>query len=185
MSADKPLSVFEGPPRKHVLLLSCMDTRLLDNTVHFMDSLNLQNRYDHLIFAGAAMGAGHLKSPTDEDDVELAWKHVFFHHLKVAIDDLHREIKDIFLLEHLDCGAYKKLHPKTKVKEEYNTETVVARLAKFHRTEAFAFAKVIDAYCQKQAKKKEDWQGIRVHSLLMDLRGRVTDLDVDETDPGC
>jgi carbonic anhydrase len=179
------LSVFNDPPRSHVLLLSCMDTRLLDNTIHFMDSLNLQNRYDHVIFAGAAMGAGKLKSPTDQKDVELEWRHVFFHHLSAAIDDLKREIKDIFLLEHLDCGAYKKLHPNPKTKKHYDRETVVANLAHFHREEAFAFAAEIDAFCQKQAKKKEAWKDIHVHSLLMDLRGRVTDLDCGELQPCC
>ena len=33
-------------PRKHVLLLTCMDVRLIDNTVTYMNSLNLTNRYD-------------------------------------------------------------------------------------------------------------------------------------------
>jgi hypothetical protein len=91
--------------------------RLLDNTVTFMNRLNLQNRYDHLILAGAAMGARQLE--TDVGKAKLPWKGVFFDHLTAAIDVLHREIKDIFLLEHFDCGAYKYLHPVSQVREEY------------------------------------------------------------------
>ncbi len=44
------------PPRKMLLLLSRMDARLLDDTVSFMDRYNLTNRYDHVVFAGAALG---------------------------------------------------------------------------------------------------------------------------------
>ena len=44
------------PPRKNVLLLSCMDLRLIDDLVPFMDGDNLTNRYDQLVFAGAALG---------------------------------------------------------------------------------------------------------------------------------
>lgn len=175
------LSVFNDPPRKHVLLLSCMDTRLLDNTVHFMNSLNLQNRYDHVILAGAAMGARRLCSPINKPKQAVGWNKVFFDHLVAAIDLLGREVKDIFLLEHLDCGAYKELHPLPVVKDKYKAETVVANLAHFHREEAFAFAAEVEAFCQKQAKKKKAWKDIHVHSLLMDLRGSVTDLDCAET----
>lgn len=41
-------SVFDDPPRKNALLLSCMDQRLLDETVQFMNELNLHNRYDQV-----------------------------------------------------------------------------------------------------------------------------------------
>lgn len=44
-------SVFDDPPRKHVMLLSCMDQRLLDETVRFMNALNLHNRYDQVALA--------------------------------------------------------------------------------------------------------------------------------------
>lgn len=43
-------------PRKNVLLLSCMDLRLIDDICEFMEGDNLANRYDQLVFAGAAAG---------------------------------------------------------------------------------------------------------------------------------
>ena len=41
---------------QNVLLLSCMDLRLLDEIVAYMDGRNLTDRYDHVILAGAAWG---------------------------------------------------------------------------------------------------------------------------------
>jgi hypothetical protein len=111
-----------------VLLLTCMDLRLLDNIARFMNELNLQNRYDQVIFAGAAMGAGQVKSKVSGSPKKLPWKNVFFDHLATAINELKREIKDIILLEHLDCGAYKKLHPDPIVREQYTDENDMSQL---------------------------------------------------------
>jgi hypothetical protein len=170
-------SVYDDPPRRQVLLLSCMDQRLLDNTVNFMNRLNLQNRYDHLILAGAAMGALQLKSIPEPQGPALPWKAIFFDQLKAAIDDLRRDIKDIFLLEHLDCGAYKYLHPVSDIKERYKKQRDLSKLVKFHRVEARQFANEVRAFCKHQQTVAGDaWKGIRVRCLLMDLVGHVIDL---------
>jgi hypothetical protein len=170
-------SPFRNPPRKNVLLLTCMDQRLLDNTVEFMNELNLQNRYDHVIFAGAAMGARRLGSPLGRKNPPPApWKEVFFDHLLGAINLLHRPIKDIFLLEHLDCGAYKYLHPDKAIAGEYRRCTKLSGLAKYHRDEAREFAREIRQFCEEQAESAlhpDAWQGIRVRCFLMDLLGKV------------
>ena len=80
-----------------VLLLSCMDYRLVDETERFMSGKGLQNKYDHIVLAGASLGAVTPKFP--------AWNTTFWEHLKVAID-LHH-IKKVMVLDHRDCGAYK------------------------------------------------------------------------------
>ena len=101
-------------PRKHVLVLTCMDLRLLDDTVSFMDQYNLANRYDQIVFAGSALGVLRLSSPSVNDhsqSTRSVWKDVLFHHLQIAIDVLDRTVKDIFILEHRDCGAYEHYHP--------------------------------------------------------------------------
>jgi hypothetical protein len=186
MKAAEPLAlstavdtIFVNPPRKHVFLLSCMDQRLLDNIVHFMNKLNLQNRYDHLTFAGAAMGALHGESPWKTPGA-VKWKEVFFDHLTTAINSLKREIRDIILLEHLDCGAYKVLHSKADVKEQYDAETDVRKLVHFHSKEAWAFKQLVDQYCLDMVTHaktpefaRENWKKMRVHCLYMDLVGEV------------
>lgn len=173
-------SVYEEPPRKHVLLLSCMDQRLLDDTVKFMNGLNLHNRYDQLTLAGAAMGARLMPGPTP------LWKPVFFTHLAEAINTLHRDIHDIFLLEHLDCGAYKYLHPDPTVKEDYYQDsTNLSNLHPYHYKEASLFAEEIEHFCEKQREaaecdpdiRVEDWENIRVRLFLMDLLGKVWEFD--------
>mgnify|MGYP001554032745 CR=1 FL=1 len=44
------------PARKNALLVSCMDLRLIDNIVKFMEHDNMTNRYDQYIAAGTALG---------------------------------------------------------------------------------------------------------------------------------
>jgi hypothetical protein len=110
-------------PRKNVFLLTCMDLRFLDDVVRFMERHNLQNRYDHVVFAGASLGVlkgnsplSILDSPVHRADADhpSSWKAVFFDHIAVAINKLHRDISDIAILEHEDCGAYHLFLPDTK-----------------------------------------------------------------------
>ena len=79
------------------VLLSCMDYRLTAKTTEYMASRGLAGKYDHLILAGASLGAVTLKFPD--------WGHTFRQHLQVAID-LHH-IHQVVILDHRDCGAYK------------------------------------------------------------------------------
>ena len=59
------------------LLLSCMDYRLVDETERYMSGRGLRDKYDHVILAGAALGAITDKFP--------AWNQTFWQHLDVAI----------------------------------------------------------------------------------------------------
>jgi carbonic anhydrase len=81
------------------LLLSCMDYRLVDDTEKYMSSRGLRDKYDHVILAGASLGATSDKKP--------AWNQTFWEHLDVAIA-LHH-IEKVIVLDHRDCGAYKVL----------------------------------------------------------------------------
>ena len=81
------------------LLLSCMDYRLVDETERYMSGRGLRNKYDHVILAGASIGAVTDKYP--------AWNQTFWEHLEVAIQ-LH-QIHQVIVMDHRDCGAYKVL----------------------------------------------------------------------------
>lgn len=80
-----------------VLLLSCMDYRLVESTGEFMHGKGLSHKYDHIVLAGASLGAVTNKF--------LCWNSTFWEHLDVAIS-LHH-IKKVMVLDHRDCGAYK------------------------------------------------------------------------------
>lgn len=150
-----PQSLLDDPPLKSVLLLTCMDLRLMDNIVHFMDRMNLQNRYDHLTLAGSSMGANrlHANVPANGGSIDLPWSAVFFQHLVTAIEGLGREIGDIFLLEHLDCGAYKALHPCPDAACAYKTDTTFRRSVQtaMHAYEACAFEAEVRKFCDMRA----------------------------------
>ncbi len=147
------VSVFDDPPRKNVLLLSCMDQRLLDDTVRFMNLLNLHNRYDQVALAGGAMGA--LQLPDPNLPVRQRWQGVFELHLERAINVLHRPIKDVFLLDHLDCGAYKYLHPVPQVQAEYRGANL-EQMISLHQIELSNFASKVKQFIADQRQLAEE-----------------------------
>lgn len=79
------------------LLLSCMDFRLIDDIVRYMDGRGLTNNYDHVILAGAALGV--------LTETNVSWGQTFWDHVDVALK-LHH-IKKVMVMDHRDCGAYK------------------------------------------------------------------------------
>lgn len=90
-----------------VLLLSCMDYRLINDLATFMDSRGLQGNYDQVILAGASLGVLTTKMPD--------WGRTFWEHLDTAIQ-LH-QIKKVMVVDHRDCGAYKLLLGDAAVKD--------------------------------------------------------------------
>ncbi len=128
------------------LLLSCMDYRLVDYTLHYMVGRGLRDKYDHVVLAGASLGAITDKYPE--------WNKTFWDHLGLAIK-LH-SIHKVMVLDHRDCGAYKLI-----LGEECcnNRE----RETKAHRTQLQSLGKSI-------SKKYSD---LEVELLLMDLNGVV------------
>jgi hypothetical protein len=147
------------PARGPVLLLSCMDLRLLDEVVQFMDHDGLTNRYDHVILAGAALGALGAGQTAFEH-----WHKTFMEHLQAAYE-LHH-IKDVYILEHRDCGAYRKFLGTDGV---FNDDEAAEEEA-CHRKYADQLKAKIDEWATKAGAK------LLVKSFLMDLRGRVTPL---------
>lgn len=81
------------------LLLTCMDYRLTGEVCEWMDGRGLSEDYDHVVLAGAALGATTDKYP--------AWSAAFWDHLGLAVK-LHK-IKRVIVLDHRDCGAYKQI----------------------------------------------------------------------------
>jgi carbonic anhydrase len=160
-----------APPRGNVLLLSCMDLRLTDNIVHFMNHDNLENRYDHVIFAGAALGALGAPGAVDEHGNSIEhefcqWKRVFFQHLGAAIA-LHK-VEDIYILEHRNCGAYTKVFHVCK---DFNDSPAQQRQeAECH----LKYVKRLEDEIDRWAKDQTPRPKLRVHKFLMGLRGEVT-----------
>lgn len=128
------------------LLLSCMDYRLVDDTEKWMSEKNMKNKYDHVILAGASLGAITDKYPD--------WGKTFWGHLDVAIK-LHN-IHKVVLLDHRDCGAYKVILGEDFGKSAEKETTVHARTLR----------KLREAILKKYEK-------LEVEMGLMDLDGKV------------
>ncbi|ARU05976.1 hypothetical protein CCO03_16030 [Comamonas serinivorans] len=91
-------------PRAHAatteaLLLSCMDFRLMDDIERYMHARGLREKYDHIVLAGASLGAVTDRFP--------AWNKTFWDHLGLAIQ-LH-QIERVIVIDHRDCGAYRMI----------------------------------------------------------------------------
>lgn len=110
------------------LLLSCMDFRLIDDMVRYMDGRGMTDKYDHVILAGASLGALTDKYP--------AWGKTFFEHVEVAVK-LHK-IKKVVVIDHRDCGAYKVILGPDAVKDP---DTELAS----HKTQLFALRDTLKA----------------------------------------
>ena len=128
------------------LLLSCMDFRLVNQTARYMHSRKLTDKYDHIVLAGAALGA--------VTDTFPAWKQTFWDHIGVAID-LHK-IHKVMLLDHRDCGAYKVILGEDFAKDPPK-ETAI------HATQLRRLGKMI----------QEKYPALTVELLLMALDGTV------------
>jgi len=148
-----------APARGPVLLLSCMDPRLLDEVVQFMTHDNLTNRYDHVVLAGAALGALGGNQPK-----YAHWRQTFFDHLGAACE-LH-QITDVYIIEHRGCGAYSKVF---KVASEFGESPQEQKdEAECHRVYVEQLAAEIKIWGQ------EHDVALQVKGFLMDLRGKVS-----------
>jgi carbonic anhydrase len=131
------------------LLLSCMDFRLMDDIERYMSGRGLRDKYDHVVLAGASLGAVTDKFP--------AWNKTFWEHLGIAIQ-LHH-IKKVIVMDHRDCGAYKVILGPEHAKDPATEKTAhAAQLGKL------------------KAMIKEKHPALEVEMLLMGLDGKVEKL---------
>lgn len=129
-----------------ILLLTCMDFRLMDSVEHYMADRGLTHKYDHIVLAGASLGALTDKYP--------AWSRTFWDHLAVALQ-LH-DVKKVVVMDHRDCGAYKAILGEDLAPDP-------AREADVHRDHLDRLAAAI----------KDKHPALQVETLLMALDGSV------------
>lgn len=95
------------------IVLSCIDHRCTDDVVTVMPQIMAEGdggvcdelareKYDHLALPGASLGVMQRTFP--------AWGEAFWQQLALALV-LHPKIRTLVVLDHMDCGAYKRLLP--------------------------------------------------------------------------
>jgi carbonic anhydrase len=83
-----------------VLVLGCIDPRYANSLAWYLThTQELKGDYDLFTLAGAALGVLQNQFPH--------WGQTFHDHVGLAIA-LH-DIQEIWVFDHMDCGAYKKL----------------------------------------------------------------------------
>lgn len=106
-----------------VLLLTCMDYRYAHRITQVMDGLDLRQKYDVFVLAGAAAGSNQV----------TGWRETLISHIRTARQIGH-PIERLVVLEHRDCGAYKhffQLHwdqvtpPKEQAKHQEQIDIFV------------------------------------------------------------
>ena len=81
------------------IVITCMDFRLLDHARNYLIKKGYEHAYDHFVLAGVSLG--FLQNHN------VCWGHSLIDHIKMS-QKLH-DTKEVILIDHMDCGAYKTL----------------------------------------------------------------------------
>lgn len=130
-------------------VISCMDFRLLDDIVLFLNDKGYHNNYDQFIIAGSSLGFNQEKHPSWRQSCEM--------HLDIA-KQLH-QVREIICIDHLACGAYRMLYPWLNLEEE--REYHIKNLKRFEIT------------------MKEKYPEMKISLYIMDLDGDCEQIPTD------
>ena len=137
------------------LVLNCMDFRLVDDVVKNMDDIGLNNNYDNIVLAGGSL---HLVCDKHSDDkpCELHdhFNYYFFKHIDLAIS-LH-DIKKVIIIEHEDCGAYKKIYGEDIYKKD---------MVAYHKNNFTLIDKMI--------RDNDKYKNLDTEYYIMNLEGHI------------
>lgn len=180
-------------PRKFGLVIGCVDCRLLDDLVRFLDHDNLTNRYYQATFAGCAIGLTakapvyHPRhdgggSPVGPPLDFSKWKDALLDHLRLVLKLTGGDLTDVYIVEHTDCGAYREF-----LGTNYYADPTAPRLKDEREAHAFYARALADELAEwfrtDEAKALGAELGLGtdgallaaplVRGFLMDLRGGV------------
>jgi carbonic anhydrase len=149
LSLVLPGGMTQAAGKTEALLLSCMDYRLLDEIERYMSVQELRDKYDHVILAGASLGAVTDKYP--------AWNQTFWAHLDLAVR-LH-QVHKVIALDHRDCGAYQLILGEDFYKNRAKETAIHTENLKELRKEIH-----------------EKYPKLEVELLLMDTDGKIEEI---------
>jgi len=115
------------------LVLTCIDFRLIEAAVTYLNSQDYEYQYDEFILAGASLG--YNTSLNVVNSQFSGWDKVLENHIDISYA-LHT-IKEIIVIDHMDCGAYKaQLNggPKNTIEKYQEVKYHIENLNKFRNT---------------------------------------------------
>ena len=128
------------------LAITCIDYRLVDDTVRFFDGQKLTNDYDQVSLAGASLAAVSDKFPQSNA--------AFWNHIGIA-KQLHH-IKKVIVVDHRDCGTFKVAYGKD-----------------YKGTGAAELAQHKQVMTQVKAKLAKEYPDLASEFYLMDVSGKT------------
>lgn len=136
-----------------MLVISCMDLRMVTETITMLNNNGYRGQYDLVSIAGSSLSVGlenrdHLSS--DCKCQLSAWKESICSHVDLA-GKLHGA-QEVWFIDHEDCGAYSHYYGDKTVSEEKQHKNVLGRMPKY-------------------------FPNIKVRTFWMGLDGTVLELD--------
>jgi len=132
-----------------VVVLTCMDHRLVHHVAGILNARGLQGRWDQLVLAGASLGVTQTLHPE--------WGQTFWTHLALSMD-LHA-VHTLIIVDHMHCGAAHLLFPDTR--HDRAAERAV------HRSSMTDLADAV----------RTQFPSLRVETMLIDISGKVLHTD--------
>ena len=178
----------------YTLVLSCVDARLFDDLVSFLDLDNLTNRYYHVTLPGTSLGltkrvVQDIEALPEGSDEEIEkkkklkpqfrrWRTIFIEQVQAAVILTKGKLTDIYVVQHEDCGAFRVYIDKDAAEMSPQEELAI------HDSYAEALLEDLTknfcaVYNPKDLKGKpiqKDQKQPCVHTFYMDLRGTVKHL---------
>ena len=106
-----------------LLLVNCIDCRYPHAIHKYMHCQRPDDVYDHLVLAGASLASTAVHTHSS------CWANTFLEHVAAAID-MHK-IRGVLVLDHRDCGAYRKFglltDGDTDTQREFDQHEMVAK----------------------------------------------------------
>jgi hypothetical protein len=159
------------------LVITCIDFRLIDEAVTYFDgsNVNLKNKYDEMIVAGASLGyntsCNNVKLPSGYNPLNSAlnptlWTKCVDDHISIS-SALH-SITEIIVMDHLGCGAY-----NGQFGTPANNPINIYDELKYHVDQLNTFRAAINTKYQKTNNYNAPEIPFKVVPLLMSLNGSV------------
>ena len=106
-------AVYSGTPSNNsgatAMVLACIDPRYTFALEQYLlNQLDAQHTYDLFALAGSSLGASLTGTTAANLRPDYTWQEVFFEHLQIA--KLLHNIQNVWVFDHLDCGAYKNFY---------------------------------------------------------------------------
>ena len=119
-----PSLAFAAKGNYEAMLLTCIDPRFPEPTIHYMERRHMVGKYSQFTFAGAAIG---VVAPAFK-----AWEPAFWDNLATSME-LHN-IPKVIAMNHRDCAAAKIAYGDAAVANaKIETETHKAALMEFRK----------------------------------------------------